>query len=71
MYRNTISTQELIEDHREYGDPKLAEALEYVKEHEDEWEEGAIEPKDLDMYDRDVALYILNCIDFGIKWRQE
>lgn len=46
----------------------LAENLEYLNEHVDEWEDGGVEPGDLPNFDPHVQSVILRSVWFGTLW---
>lgn len=71
MFDRTMSIDEMVDFHYEYGDEKLAEAVEYIRDHEEEWANGEIRPEDIPNFEYDTALYVLNCIWFGTQWNPD
>lgn len=47
---------------------QLAENLQYLNDHVDEWEDGAIEPGDLPNFDVQVQSVIIRSVWFGTLW---
>jgi len=57
--------------HREEGDRNLADAFEYIRENRDELWAGQVKPIDIPHFTEEEAVYIINCVIYGVLLEKE